>query len=99
MPLPVADIGEDLSLWGPYPPEKGSGYLGLSDGLSPVLTCHGGFFTESGVRAAIAFRPHTVVWHGFRLVRRSEPTPFEYFVFDRSQYEEARRAFVDGGMP
>jgi hypothetical protein len=91
-------LSNDLEMWGPYSTGATDSYRrDVPSGFVPVLTCSCTTFGCGGVYARITFTPTTATWRDFRRVRRTETSPVGPFVFDRQQYEDARRAFLDEG--
>ncbi len=96
VPILAGDIDDELAVWGPSPeviPESDS----IPDGLVPVATCGCTTFGCGGACARVEFQGDVVVWRDFHEVLNPDesiPIALSNFVFDRRQYEEARRAFV-----
>ena len=93
-PMLVAELGQELAPWGPYPPQPTPEVEEVPDGFAPVLTCSCGTFGCGGAYARIIFRPNTVAWHDFHSVTGDRSVPLGYFTFNRTQYEQARLAFT-----
>jgi len=64
-------------------------------GYVPVLTCSCTVLICGGVWMRVTFADDSVVWDEFHIVRHEERPPLGPFIFNRQQYEEARRAFSD----
>lgn len=91
MAMPLGDdVTSDLNLWGP----DASWQSEAPVGFTPVLTCGCTVYGCGGTYASIRFTSDTVVWTDFRKQSTDEPVDVGPFVFDREQYERARRDFV-----
>jgi hypothetical protein len=106
-PISTAEVGEALEWWGPGNSHP-DGYVagGVPDGFAPVLTCTCGEFGCGGAIVRIQFetwdlrgavgeppKRRVVRWTDFKTANYEEPVPLGPFVFSRTAYERARRAF------
>ena len=93
-PIWTGEVGEALERGVPensYP----DGYFSecMPDGFAPVLTCTCGEFGCGGAIVRIQFERRVVRWTDFKTANYEEPVPLRPFVFSRTAYEGARRAF------
>jgi hypothetical protein len=96
VPMLAGDIDDELAVWGPSPEAIPEADM-IPDGLVPVATCGCTTFGCGGACARVEFQGDLVVWRDFHEVLSPDeaiPVALGNFVFDRRQYEEARRAFV-----
>lgn len=93
-PIWTGEVGEALEWWGP---ENGhpEGYVSewVPDGFAPVLTCTCGDFGCGGGLVRIQFERRVVRWLDFKTANYEKPVRLGPFVFSRTAYEGARRAF------
>jgi hypothetical protein len=96
VPMLAGDIDDELAVWGPSPEAIPEADM-IPVGLVPVATCGCTTFGCGGACARVEFQGDLVVWRDFHEVLSPDeaiPVALGNFVFDRRQYEEARRAFV-----
>jgi hypothetical protein len=83
-------IATDLAIWG-------SGSIAESEapeGFVPVLTCGCTVYGCGGSYASIRFKADTVEWSDFHNQVTDKPVRVGPYFFERSQYENTRRAFA-----
>jgi hypothetical protein len=93
-PIWTGEVGEGLEWWGPGSRHP-EGHLSdwVPDGFAPVLTCTCGEFGCGGAIARVQFERRVVRWTDFKTANYEKPVALGPFVFSRTAYERARRAF------
>jgi hypothetical protein len=92
--LEAKDAGNDLAIWGRYPPYPGP-IAEVPLGFVPVVTCGCGIFGCGGGYVRITFLAEAVMWNDFRSITNDLSVGIGTFTFDREQYESARLTASD----